>query len=92
MSPEEDRTRDAVDSEPKHYQLSYSGPHWRGPKIQSPQYPTAVCIRANTDSGSKKLSEELHSGFIVSQWLLFYTCSLVQPPQSNQGLMQLFGI
>ena len=25
-SPEEDRTRDAVDSEPKHYQLSYSGP------------------------------------------------------------------
>ena len=26
MSPEEDRTCDAVDSEPKHYQLSYSGP------------------------------------------------------------------
>ena len=26
MSPEEDRTRDAVDSEPKDYQLSYSGP------------------------------------------------------------------
>ena len=26
MSPEEDRTRDAVDSEPKHYQLSYTGP------------------------------------------------------------------
>ena len=26
MSPEEDRTRDAVDSEPKQYQLSYSGP------------------------------------------------------------------
>ena len=26
MSPEEDRTRDAVDSETKHYQLSYSGP------------------------------------------------------------------
>ena len=26
MSPEEDRTRDAVDSEPKHYQLSYSSP------------------------------------------------------------------
>ena len=26
MSPEEDRTRDTVDSEPKHYQLSYSGP------------------------------------------------------------------
>ena len=27
MSPEEDQTCDAVDSEPKHYQLSYSGPH-----------------------------------------------------------------
>ena len=26
ISPEEDRTCDAVDSEPKHYQLSYSGP------------------------------------------------------------------
>ena len=26
MSPEEDRTRDAADSEPKHYQLSYSSP------------------------------------------------------------------
>ena len=25
MSPEEDWTQDAVDSEPKHYQLSYSG-------------------------------------------------------------------
>ena len=33
-SPEEDRTRDAVDSEPKHYQLSYSGPH---PRIISSQ-------------------------------------------------------
>ena len=30
MSPEEDRTRDAVDSEPKHYQLSYSGPPEHG--------------------------------------------------------------
>ena len=26
ISPEEDQTGDAVDSEPKHYQLSYSGP------------------------------------------------------------------
>ena len=26
MSPEEDRTRDIVDSEPMHYQLSYSDP------------------------------------------------------------------
>ena len=51
MSPEEDRTHDAVDSEPKHYQLSYSGPplsfnvwislssgkktNWRGAKLAS---------------------------------------------------------
>ena len=34
MSPEEDRTRDSVDSEPKHYQLSYSGPH-SGMKIRN---------------------------------------------------------
>ena len=44
MSPEEDRTRDAVDSEPKHYQRSYSGPavyflghrspEWHWPKQQ----------------------------------------------------------
>ena len=27
MSPEEDRTRDTVDSDPKHYQLSYSDPY-----------------------------------------------------------------
>ena len=33
MSPEEDRTRDTVDSEPKHYQLSYSGP-WQSLKLQ----------------------------------------------------------
>ena len=26
MSPEEDRTRDTMDSEPMHYQPSYSGP------------------------------------------------------------------
>ena len=34
MSPEEDRSRDAVDSEPKHYQLSYSGPS-QGVKIRN---------------------------------------------------------
>ena len=36
MSPEEDRTRDAVDSEPKHYQLSYSGP----PGVSIPLHQT----------------------------------------------------
>ena len=42
MSPEEDRTRDAVDSEPKHYQLSYSGPH----SIGHPLYlsPVRLCL------------------------------------------------
>ena len=33
MSPEEDRTRGAVDSEPKHYQLSYSGPLLKQMKV-----------------------------------------------------------
>ena len=37
MSPEEDRTRDAVDSEPKHYQLSYSGPLWKPVHLQKLQ-------------------------------------------------------
>ena len=39
MSPEEDRTRDTVDSEPKHYQLSYSGPrtgHWISEGVSNP--------------------------------------------------------
>ena len=41
MSPEEDRTRDAVDSEPKHYQLSYSGPHM----VQDmPHVMSAQCV------------------------------------------------
>ena len=52
MSPEEDRTRDTVDSEPKHYQLSYSGPqiafilaifywlnHWLMKEGRKPEYP-----------------------------------------------------
>ena len=38
MSPEEDRTREAVDSEPKHYQLSYSGPK----KVVTACFPTGV--------------------------------------------------
>ena len=40
MSPEEDRTRDAVDSEPKHYQLSYSGPTAR---LTSLNVSTVTC-------------------------------------------------
>ena len=50
MSPEEDRTRDAVDSEPKHYQLSYSGPQtsilvWQHVKLseQIPPWDTLAC-------------------------------------------------
>ena len=42
MSPEEDRTRDTVDIEPKHYQLSYSGP---GPVVK-------VCAPRAADLGS----------------------------------------
>ena len=49
MSPEEDRTRDAVNSEPKHYQLSYSGPpkevwtHKTLHKIASPTHKQLSC-------------------------------------------------
>ena len=39
MSPEEDRTRDAVDSEPKHYQLSYSGPQTHSAVSQRSKVP-----------------------------------------------------
>ena len=39
MSPEEDRTRDAVDSEPNHYQLSYSGPHLKIMRENEPDRP-----------------------------------------------------
>ena len=49
MSPEEDRTRDAVDSEPKHYQLSYSSPPYygltvTGPEIQCSSVPVALTV------------------------------------------------
>ena len=48
MSPEEDRTRDAVDSEPKHYQLSYSGPPnitIRNKKSQCSNNPYLPCLQ-----------------------------------------------
>ena len=41
-SPEEDRTRDAVESEPKHYQLSYSGPGLYFKKSTHPHKMTKV--------------------------------------------------
>ena len=47
MSPEEDRTRDTVDSEPKHYQLSYSGPLWE----YKPR--SSLCIHAFHRTNSK---------------------------------------
>ena len=55
MSAEEDRTRDAVDSEPKHYQLSYSGPliAFKGAIrdfLQSP-HSAASCLQHVRSSG-----------------------------------------
>ena len=44
MSPEEDRTRNTVDSEPKHYQLSYSGPHLRHEKQTLPVKHSACLL------------------------------------------------
>ena len=43
MSPEEDRTCDTVDSEPKHYQLSYSGPDLIIMMIASVSYAYMWC-------------------------------------------------
>ena len=57
MSPEEDRTRDAVDSEPKHYQLSYSGPcHvvWR-------DNSAVICNSINFD----RISNQIYFSFIL---------------------------
>ena len=45
MSPEEDRTRDAVDSEPKHYQLSYSGPKRDSNPVSSAPEADALTTR-----------------------------------------------
>ena len=51
MSPEEDRTRDIVDREPKHYQLSYSGPQSSHLKTGT---PVAILVKSfeNWYSGS----------------------------------------
>ena len=50
MSPEEDRTRDAVDSEPKHYQLSYSGPDPETfSAIQTVKYSLKVAQKSSVD-------------------------------------------
>ena len=44
MSPEEDRSCDAVDSEPKHYLLSYSGTR---PGDKAGFSPTAFSLRSS---------------------------------------------
>ena len=49
MSPEEDRTCDAVDSEPKHYQLSYSGPALEVLTLQ--HVPVSVCYSQRDSLG-----------------------------------------
>ena len=46
-SPEEDRTRDTVDSDPKHYQLSYSG----SPTLDSTTTATTVPVIPHLEQG-----------------------------------------
>ena len=41
-SPEEDRTRDAADSEPKHYQLSYSDPKSKISQVTPNHTPVSI--------------------------------------------------
>ena len=52
MSPEEDRTRDTVDSEPKHYQLSYSGPHTSDLNIGTPVAALPGTWRSRVSAGT----------------------------------------
>ena len=59
MSPEEDRTRNAVDSEPKHYQLSYSGPLDRDEIM----YTAATCWSVETQAKFYSRDEK-HACFI----------------------------
>ena len=87
MSPEEDRTRDAVDSEPKHYQLSYSGPliAFKGAIrdfIQSP-HSAANCLQHVRSSGPGTIVCKSHA----THWALimckcYVTCHLVQRDSS----------
>ena len=42
MSPEEDRTRDTMDSEPMHYQLSYSGPRMEFEPMLTPREKSPI--------------------------------------------------
>ena len=68
MSPEEDRTRDAVDSEPKHYQLSYSGPQ-----------PTAL----NHASLDFQLQYSMHCVMSIENWSCMHYKNLMKVRDGN---------
>ena len=61
MSPEEDQTRDTVDCEPKHYQLSYSGPLLSLKTINSIRRQTQkkIKIKTNSKQGEKRPDSEV---------------------------------
>ena len=67
MSPVEDRTRNAVDSEPKHYQLSYSGPRWHDlTREKSVTSGTGQGSHWNTDVAGMSQQGKLESDSRVS--------------------------
>ena len=73
MSPEEDRTRDAVDSEPKHYQLSYSGPRMisilrKRTRIGRPSSTRSVLWNQGTNESV--LTRRPRGGVVGAGWLL----------------------
>ena len=81
-SPEEDRTRDAVDSEPKHYQLSYSGPHvhqW-----------LALVLHMMISSPNIALSAGLH-GMMLRKWtrinVYIHPTNKIHPTKNNVLLL-----
>ena len=80
MSPEEDRTHDAVDSEPKHYQLSYFGP-LNG-------ISQSCCIAEIYHSGPQPLIST-HSSLLLLSAVVYgdinYLLLLEEPPRWPSG-------
>ena len=69
MSQEEDRTRDAVDSEPKHYQLSYSGPIWSNKTQQKKTMIQMLLIWINQYTRTIKNKSDQNASCTVCNYL-----------------------
>ena len=93
MSPEEDRTRDTVDSEPKHYQLSYSGPRLQGLKsFCSRQSSVCKCPfpPVNMQYGLLRISHSWEQGW--KKLCSFLFCSFHALPKFEVNLWNTIAI